>query len=131
MLKLTYTESGLNIEWLTGSIDELITNRVILAMRTGQSIHVEAGRAAVLLPMAADLAVLKLAIAYDAPTNISLLPADRDYAEISFAGTWITKTANAEEGIFVADLSDRIAKYLHNLWAIGQDQLTGAPYSLF
>jgi len=50
MLKLTYTETGFNLERLAQSPEQLVALRVVLAMRVGQSISVEPSTAAFLLP---------------------------------------------------------------------------------
>jgi len=49
MLKLTYTEFGLHLERVTVSLETLVSQRVVLALRMGQTLHVEPSRAAFLL----------------------------------------------------------------------------------
>ena len=49
MLKLTYTDAGLYLERLDISLEEFVSNRVLLSLRSGLSIHVESSRAAFLL----------------------------------------------------------------------------------
>ncbi|MFM7888359.1 MAG: hypothetical protein ACKPCM_17085, partial [Pseudanabaena sp.] len=38
MLKLTYTEAGLHLERLDISLEEFVTNRMLLSLRSGASI---------------------------------------------------------------------------------------------
>lgn len=40
MLKLTYTETSFHLECLTQSLEEWVAQRVILALRVGQSLYV-------------------------------------------------------------------------------------------
>jgi hypothetical protein len=51
MLKLTYTETGFTLERLAQSPEQLVTLRVMLAMRVGESICIEPSTAAFLLPV--------------------------------------------------------------------------------
>lgn len=49
MLKFTYTETGITIERVNHSLEELVMLRVVLAMRVGQRLIVEPGTATFLL----------------------------------------------------------------------------------
>ncbi len=61
MLKLTYTEAGLHLERLDISLEEFVTNRMLLGLRSGLSIHIESSRAAFLLTAdVVDLLLLKV-----------------------------------------------------------------------
>ncbi len=57
MLKLNYTEDGLYMERVLSSPELVIAQRVVLAMRLGQTIHLQPGHASFLLP--ADVPQLK------------------------------------------------------------------------
>lgn len=50
MLKLNYTEVGLYMEQTMTAPEILMQDRVVLAMRLGQTFYVEPGRASFLLP---------------------------------------------------------------------------------
>ncbi len=128
MLKLTYIESGLHMEQFVSSVEAFVSNRVILAMRSASTIHIEPGCASFLLPInTPDLSLLKDAIRKDCRKTISLGVVEADYVEVSFKGVWIAATPNAEEGIFVSAFSDRVEFYLHRVWQLTQEQVS---YSL-
>jgi hypothetical protein len=128
MLKLTYIESGLHMEQLASSVEAFVSNRVILAMRSASTIHVEPGCASFLLPMdTPDLSLLKNAIRKEHRKNISLGIIEDDYVEVSFKGVWFAESPNAEEGIFVSAFSDCVEFHLHRVWQLTQEQVS---YSL-
>lgn len=128
MLKLTYIESGLHMEQFVSSVEVFVANRVILAMRSASTIHIEPGCASFLLPInTPDLSLLKDAIRKECRKTISLGVVEADYVEVSFKGVWIAATPNAEEGIFVSAFSDRVEFYLHRVWQLTQEQVS---YSL-
>jgi len=102
MLKLTYTEAGLHLEKLDISLEEFVTNRMLLSLRSGSSIHIESSRA-----------VDKV---------------DDRYVEVCFSGTWIANDLCAEEGTLVTALGDRVEFYLHKLWKLSESALTFANF---
>jgi hypothetical protein len=95
--------------------EQLVTLRVMLAMRVGESICIEPSTAAFLLPV--DLIGISLleetairerdAIAQHRRSRISLCIADADFVEVTLEGTWISTDVEAENGLFVTRLSDR------------------------
>lgn len=117
MLKITYTETGFNLEHLAGSLEQLVMRRVILAMRVGESVLVEPSRASFLLRV--DLPSLNLleaeALRYDSE-KIELSVADEDYIEVTLQGTWIASNSHMAEGVFVTNMSDRTELYLFKCW---------------
>jgi len=125
MLKLTYTEAGLHLEKLSISLEEFVTNRVLLSLRSGLPIHIETSRAAFLLPAdAAELTLLESAMRHHHSCSITLERVDRKYVEVSFSGTWMTFDRCAEEGTLVVALSDRAEFYLFKLWQQSESTLT-------
>jgi hypothetical protein len=121
MLKLTYTDVQLTLERLSGSIETLVAQRVVLALRVGQSIHVEPGKAAFLLPMGVvNLKEFKAAVRSEGSNAIALCAVDEDFLEVSLKGTWIAGHCDAHEGMFIAGLSDRTEFFVHKLWQATQ-----------
>ena len=121
MLKLTYTENGFHLEHLAQSLEEWVTARVILALRSGTGFCVEPSTAAFLLP--ADLPYLsdlENLIEEENGDNIELSFCDDEYVEVVLQGTWLTSQPNSEEGIFVTVVSERAEFFLYNLWQEAQ-----------
>lgn len=117
MLKITYTETGFNLEHLADSLEQLVVRRIILAMRVGQSVLVEPSKASFLLP--ADLPLLNLlhveALRYDRE-KIELSVADENYIEVTLQGTWIAANSHTAEGLFLTTMSERTELYLFKCW---------------
>ncbi len=109
MLKFTYTETGITIERVNHSLEELVMLRVVLAMRVGQRLIVEPGTATFLL--SANLQAWKLldaVVQRSLNDTIALCQCDADSIEVSLRGTWIAQTTSSEEGIFLAELGDSL-----------------------
>lgn len=88
MLKLNYTDLGLFLEQVNTSVEALIADRVLLAVRLGTTLHAEAGRAAFLLPANADgIAELDRAICCSSDAYVSLSIVDAEFVEVSLKGT--------------------------------------------
>ena len=116
MLKLTYTETGFNLERLAQSPEQLVALRVVLAMRVGQSISVEPSTAAFLLPANLPaLSLLESEARRDDTESIDLCVADADFVEVTLRGTWIGESEGAQ-GVFATVLSDRAERLLLALW---------------
>ncbi len=125
MLKLIYTENEFHIERTTNSLETLITQRVILATRLGESLHVEPGSASFLVPNQAEgLLDLELALSLEESQILETASVDDEFVEVSVRGTWLAKTLDAEEGIFLVSLSDRTELLLHQLWEAAWEQVS-------
>ncbi len=121
MLKLTYTEFGLHLEHINTSIEILVAQRVVLAMRMGQPLHVEPSRASFLLPIVTPgLAALKKQLRADQNLAIAIEPVDDECVEVCLQGSWIAASADAHEGMFVVALSDHTEFCVYKLWKATQ-----------
>jgi hypothetical protein len=117
MLKLTYTEVGLDLEKITGSIEKLVSRRTIVAVRVGQSILVQPGSASFLIPTnALNLKAFKAVIKNEPSRTIGLCKVDDDCYEVSIKGTWIALNTAAHEGIFVTIMHDETECFITQLW---------------
>ena len=124
MLKLSYTEFGLHMERVSVELEELLAQRLILALRTGQSLYIEPGKAAFLLPTdILDLAQLELALQMEW-SHITVSPVDAEFVEVSLEGTWIAATVEAHAGIFITTLADRTEFFVYKLWQATQLQVS-------
>ena len=121
MLKLNYNDYGLFLEQVTASIDAFATQRVILAVYAGETLHIEPGRAAFLLASnTPGVAKLRGILQNNATSEISLTAVDTDYIEVSLKGTWIAISAQAESGTFVTTLTPEIEALVCSLWQATQ-----------
>jgi hypothetical protein len=117
MLKLTYTETGFNLERLAQSPEQLVALRVVLAMRVGQSICVEPSTAAFLLPVNLPaLSLLESEARADGTGAIALCVADAEYVEVTLRGTWISDDSEGADGVFATVLGYRAEFLVLKLW---------------
>ncbi len=125
MLKLTYIEDGLHLERMTASLDVLIAQRVLLALRAGQKLYVEPSQAAFLLPAdVPSLTHLELALKLDRSQRITVTAVDHAFVEISLKGSWIAEHHDAHEGMFLTTCSDRAEFFIYKLWQLTQLQVS-------
>ena len=121
MLKLTYTESSFYLECLTLSLEEWVAQRVILALRVGQSLCNEPSTASFLLPVdLPGVEVLKAEVKRDDGEIIALSACDAEYMEVTLRGSWLLDSSKDAVGVFFTTMSDRAEFFLHKLWQESQ-----------
>ncbi|MBW4420701.1 MAG: hypothetical protein KME13_15935 [Myxacorys californica WJT36-NPBG1] len=131
MLKLTYTEFGLHLERVTTSLETLVAQRVVLALRLGCTLHVESSRAAFLISAhAPGLATLERMVrSFGASqseskesqhSTLTLALVDDEFVEVGLQGCWIADSADADEGMFVTALEERVEFFVYELWQVTQ-----------
>lgn len=120
MLKVTYTETGLHLEHLNYTLEEWISLRSVLALRTKQSLVIEHSHASILLPKSLNNLSLLQALATDKSAAVEVANCDAESVEVSLSGTWLTSKLDDVEGTFVTALPLEIEKILSQLWQISQ-----------
>lgn len=121
MLKWIYTEAGLHLEQVSSSLESLIAQRVLLAMRTNQTLHVEPGRASFLVPVnTLGLASLEMSLQLEARSEIAVEVVDDRFVEISLHGSWIAESADIQEGMLITAFSEGIEFFVYELWQVSQ-----------
>jgi hypothetical protein len=121
MLKLTYTENSFYLECLTQSLEEWVAQRVILALRVGQTLSVEPSTASFLLPIdLRGVEVLKAEVKRDDREIIALCVCDTEYVEVTLRGSWLSDASEDVEGVFITTMSDRAEFFLCKLWQEAQ-----------
>lgn len=121
MLKLTYTERSFYLECLTLSLEEWITQRVIFALRVGQSLYIEPNTASFLLPVdLPGVERLKAEVKRDDREIMALFVCDAEYIEVRLRGSWLSDGSEEAVGVFVTTMSDRTEYFLHKLWQEAQ-----------
>lgn len=113
MLKITYLEDAINLEYLDRSIEDWKAERVLVNLRAAASIYAESSIASLILPISADIYSL-LKLAENQP--IELVPCDEDYIEIGLLGIWMAEQEDSEEGVFVCELNEAIEHCLYRIW---------------
>ncbi|MEB3292776.1 MAG: hypothetical protein VKJ24_06420 [Synechococcales bacterium] len=119
MLKITYSETGIYLERLSYSLEELVSLRVMLALRLGQNLLIQPGTATLLLPIATRRILLSLI----QETAIAITPCDAEFLEVELRGSWMAQDGERQDGIFVAEVGDRAELILLTLWRDALDRL--------
>ncbi|BAY27005.1 hypothetical protein NIES2100_68260 [Calothrix sp. NIES-2100] len=121
MLKLTYTERSFYLECLSLSLEEWVAQRVILALRVGQSLCVEPSTASFLLPVdLPGVERLKAEVKRNDSEIIELSTCDSQYLEVTLRGSWLSDGSEEAVGVFVTTMSDRTEFFVHKIWQEAQ-----------
>ena len=122
MLKLTYTEDSLHLEYLGEPLEEWLAARVVFNLRLGQGIVVQPSRASFLVPVDLPLVRhLQAQVARQQDPDVGICLGDRNYLEISLRGTWIPQETNnsldtVDQGVFVTSLPYGVEFLLVKVW---------------
>ncbi len=130
MLKLTYTENSFYLEHLTLSLEEWVAQRVILALRVGQPLHLEPSTASFLLPVdLPGVERLKAEVKRHDSEIVTVSVCDGEYLEITLQGSWLSNGSEDAVGVFVTTISDcascstrgeRLEFFIQKLWQEAQ-----------
>jgi hypothetical protein len=125
MLKLTYTENGLQLERAAAPLEVLVAQRVVLAIRAGQQLHIAPGTASFLLNVhTPGLAQLRRSLQMEQHSMMAIAPVDDDFVELTVQGSWLAEVVEAEEGVFVTALSHLTELLVMKLWEATQPQVS-------
>jgi hypothetical protein len=126
MLKITYSDGATQLDHLADPLETVIARRMVLAVRTGQPIHLQPIQASFLLDIPPrHYQVLAHAIQGERsrwstdPTlgpNLTVETLEGTVIEVSLPGLWLSRDRHAHTGIVVTRLSDRLETLLANLW---------------
>ncbi len=118
MLKITYLENEIYLEYLQKSLEVWKTERILVNLRAAVRVYTESSIASLLLPINSS-AVRKL-LSLAEKELIEVIPCDEEYIEVSLPGTWISESENNESGIFVCELDYESEFFLYQLWEESQ-----------
>ena len=119
MLKVTYTDIGLFLEYCPEPLDLLLSDRVCMYAHAQRPISVQPMNASIPLP--ANLVGNQN---LDRFQNIEVTWCDRDWLEITLSGLWVTEDPEQESGIFMTELDPRLEQRLTWIWQIAQSLAT-------
>lgn len=118
MLKITYSDSDIVIEQSTISVEAMVVQRTVLALRLGHPMVVQPGWGSFLLPSHLN-GVSLLVEAAEHTDTLAVDWCDRDWLEISLRGTWMAETPASEQGVLMAELG-QLEDHLVTLWRLSQ-----------
>jgi hypothetical protein len=130
MLKITYSDADLLIESLALTVETVVAQRTMVALRLGETIVVEPARGSFLLP--GDLPGIAALISFTRPlVEVDVEVCDRSpdpcqpiWLEVTLHGTWVAHGATTAEGILLAELAPAIEQQILKLWQHSQQWLT-------
>ncbi|WP_319420661.1 alr0857 family protein [Pleurocapsa sp. FMAR1] len=125
MLKITYLEEGIYLEYLEESIEAWKANRILVSLRAGINIFVESSTACLVIPI--DSRYLVDIAKLEAKQLIEVFPCDEEYLEVIVPGTWVSQSEDSEEGIFVCKLGLGDEYLLYSIW---QESQVGSSLSI-
>lgn len=103
MLKLTYNENSFNLERLDEALEDWLSKRAILALRSATNIHIEPSTASFLVPLEISHQADLEKVAKE--NSVELCCCDAEFVEVILKGTWLTSDAESEVGVFVTVLN--------------------------
>jgi hypothetical protein len=115
MLKVTYTDTGLFLEYCPEPLDLLLSDRVCTVVHSQQAIAIQPMHANLLLPVH-----LIRNQGLETVSSLRVTFCDRDWVEITLSGLWVTETLEQEVGIFLTELDPRLEQRLLRLWQMAQ-----------
>lgn len=115
MLKVTYTETGLCLEYCPEPLSQVLSDRVCTYACAQRPITVQPTAASI--PIAAALVNALICTQLQ---GFELTRCDPDWFEVTLSGLWLTEAPNAESGIFMTELDVRLEQRLLSLWQWSQ-----------
>ncbi|MEO0986659.1 MAG: alr0857 family protein [Cyanobacteria bacterium J06639_14] len=115
MLKVTYTETGICLEYCPEPLDLLLSDRVCMYVHAQRPITIQPMQAS--LPLPTTLVGMQ---ELDRFQELEVSLCDLDWLEVTFRGVWITENPDQEEGVFVTELQPHLEQRLLRLWMRSQ-----------
>ena len=120
MLKITYLEDEIYLEYLPKSLAAWKAERILVNLRAAVSVYTESTVASLIFP--ANIPCLKGLMDLAEQELINLIPCDEEYIEVSVVGTWVAHTETSELGIFVCEIDCNSELMIYQLWQESQMQ---------
>jgi len=112
---VTYTETGLHLEYCFEPLSQLLSDRVCTYARAQRAVAIQPMSASI--PLAATLVD---GLTWQQRRGLEITRCDRDWYEVTLSGLWLTEPPNEDEGIFMTELDVRLEHRLLHLWAWSQ-----------
>jgi hypothetical protein len=62
---------------------------------------------------------------------VQISPCDRDWVEVSLAGTWLATDIDQDTGVFMAELRPGLEQQLYALWQSAQAMTHHSAWAVF
>ena len=117
MLKITYLENEIRLEYLQQPVKVWKSDRILVNLRAAASVYVESSMASLIFPI--DSCIREL-VELASKELIDIFPCDEECIEVTLLGTWLAENQSSEIGIFVCELSPDSERRLCKLWQESQ-----------
>ncbi len=114
MLKLTYTNNKLSLDYLKKSLEDWINTRVLINVRSATSIYIESSKASFLVP--ADSSYIAELEKVNSENIMELCRCDSESVEVVLKGIWLTSEVGSETGVFVTELEESTESLLQKIF---------------
>ncbi|MEO1430443.1 MAG: alr0857 family protein [Cyanobacteria bacterium J06633_8] len=114
MLKITYTDNNLSLDYLDGYLEDWINTRVTICVRSATGIHIKSSTASFLLP-ANSFTTAELENIQE-ENVVEFCRCDAESLEVVLKGIWLTSEIESETGVFVTELEDKTEYLLQNMF---------------
>ena len=118
MLKITYLENDVRLEYLSKSLKVWQSERILLNLRAAVGVFTTSSIASLVFPR--HLPRLRELFNLAEREELEVIPCDQEYIEVSLSGTWIAQAENSELGIFICEITPDSERLLAQLWEDSQ-----------
>lgn len=122
MLKITYLENDIRLEYLSKSLEEWKSERILLNLRAAVGVFTTSSTANLVFPR--HLPRLRELFNLAEREELEVAPCDQEYIEIALSGSWMAQTEQSELGIFICEITPESEQLLAQLW---QDSQMATP----
>lgn len=116
MLKVTYTETALYLEYCPESLDLLLSDRICMYARAQHTVTLQPMHASILLPTQLP-GVAEL----NRFPELEVSLCDQDWLEVTLRGVWLAEDVAQDVGIFVTEMGAHLEQRLFMLWTLSQN----------
>ncbi|MEM9924189.1 MAG: alr0857 family protein [Cyanobacteria bacterium P01_D01_bin.50] len=114
MLKLTYTENKLSLDYSKQSLEDWVNTRVLISVRSATTIYIESSTASLLVP--ADSSFTAELEKLNSQNIIEFCRCDADAVEVVLKGFWLASEVESETGVFVTEADKYTESVLHKMF---------------
>ncbi|MDB9527756.1 hypothetical protein PN498_17305 [Oscillatoria sp. CS-180] len=115
MLKVTYADTGICLEYCVEPLDLLLSDRVRMYVHARRAVSIQPTKASIPFP-----AALINQKGWEQFQSLDWAWCDQDWLEITLSGVWLTEEPNQEIGIFLTELDLCLEQRLLRLWQRSQ-----------
>ncbi|MEO1374964.1 MAG: alr0857 family protein [Cyanobacteria bacterium J06635_10] len=114
MLKLTYTDDKLSLDYSKQSLEDWVNTRVLISVRSATNIYIESSTASFLVP--ADSSFTAELEKLNSQNIVEFCHCDAGTVEVVLKGVWLTSEVESETGVFVTEAEESTESLLQKMF---------------